>query len=96
MIAQRMKRVAHATILGLCATAWSVQAADDPLSSWNDGPAKQAIIEFVEAVTTKGGADFVPPEATSGLATQAAAQVEIPSQLYGQLFRGRANAARLP
>ena len=39
-------------------SAW---AADDPLPSWNDGPAKQAIVEFVEAVTTEGGADFVPP-----------------------------------
>ena len=27
-----------------------------------DGPAKQAIVEFVEAVTTEGGADFVPAE----------------------------------
>ena len=32
-----------------------------PLPSWNDGPAKQAIVDFVEAVTTEGGADFVPP-----------------------------------
>jgi phosphoglycolate phosphatase-like HAD superfamily hydrolase len=37
-------------------------AQDDPLPSWNDGAAKQAIVEFVEAVTTEGGADFVPPE----------------------------------
>jgi phosphoserine phosphatase len=34
----------------------------DPLPSWNDGPARQAIVEFVEAVTTEGGADFVAPE----------------------------------
>jgi phosphoserine phosphatase len=31
----------------------------DPLPTWNDGPRKQAITEFVEAVTTPGGADFV-------------------------------------
>jgi phosphoserine phosphatase len=44
---------------------WALGAAaqsDDPLPSWNAGPAKQAIVEFVEAVTTEGGADFVPPE----------------------------------
>ena len=63
MIPQLRNRGAYAgVILALCATAWSVQAADDPLPSWNDGPAKQAIVEFVEAVTTEGGADFVPPE----------------------------------
>jgi phosphoglycolate phosphatase-like HAD superfamily hydrolase len=36
-------------------------AAADPLPSWNDGAAKQAIIAFVTKVTTQGGADFVPP-----------------------------------
>jgi phosphoglycolate phosphatase-like HAD superfamily hydrolase len=36
-------------------------AQTDPLPSWNDGPAKSAIVEFVDAVTTEGGADFVAP-----------------------------------
>jgi phosphoglycolate phosphatase-like HAD superfamily hydrolase len=36
--------------------------ADDPLASWNDGPAKQAIVEFVNKVTKEGSPDFVPPE----------------------------------
>jgi len=35
--------------------------ATDPLPSWNDGPARQAIIAFVTKVTTQGSADFVPP-----------------------------------
>src|SRR5215510_7618906 len=35
--------------------------ADEPLPSWNDGPAKKAIVEFVGKVTMEGGADFVPP-----------------------------------
>ncbi len=35
--------------------------AADPLPSWNDGPTKQAILSFVERVTTKDGPDFVPP-----------------------------------
>jgi phosphoglycolate phosphatase-like HAD superfamily hydrolase len=37
--------------------------AQDPLSSWNEGPAKQAILEFVKATTTQGSPEFVPPEA---------------------------------
>jgi phosphoglycolate phosphatase-like HAD superfamily hydrolase len=37
--------------------------AQDPLLSWNDGPAKQAILEFVKATTTQGSPQFVPPEA---------------------------------
>ena len=38
-----------------------VSAADtDPLSSWNDRTAKQAILEFVKKVTTEGTAEFVP------------------------------------
>lgn len=37
------------------------QAMADPLSSWNDGPAKETIVSFVENVTNKGSSDFVPP-----------------------------------
>jgi phosphoglycolate phosphatase-like HAD superfamily hydrolase len=36
-------------------------AQGDPLPSWNDGPARQAIVGFVERVTKQGGPDFVPP-----------------------------------
>ena len=32
----------------------------DPLPSWNDSAAKQAILEFVTRVTKKGGPEFVP------------------------------------
>ena len=35
--------------------------ADDPLPSWNDGAAKQAITAFVTKTTADGSADFVPP-----------------------------------
>ena len=35
-------------------------AQADPLPSWNDGAAKQAIVDFVARVTTQGGPDFVP------------------------------------
>lgn len=33
----------------------------DVLPSWNDGPARAAILDFVARVTTEGGADFMPP-----------------------------------
>ncbi len=36
--------------------------AQDPLPSWNDGPAKQAIIDFVKETTEKDGPKFIPPE----------------------------------
>jgi hypothetical protein len=39
----------------------SATAQTDPLPSWNDGPAKKAIIEFVQATTTQGNPQFVPP-----------------------------------
>jgi hypothetical protein len=42
-------------------TTTNAQAAD-PLASWNDGPAKQAVIEFVRATTTQGSPQFVRPE----------------------------------
>ncbi len=36
-------------------------AQGDPLPSWNDGPAKQSIIDFVTRTTTPGGRDWIPP-----------------------------------
>ena len=36
-------------------------AADDPLASWNDGPAKEAIVAFVAATTDQASPRFVPP-----------------------------------
>jgi len=41
----------------------SLARADDAFASWNDGPAKQAILDFVKATTTQGSPQFVPPEA---------------------------------
>ena len=35
----------------------------DPLPSWNDGAAKEAILAFVQATTDQSGPHFVPPEA---------------------------------
>ena len=44
--------------LGIVSRAY----AEEALPSWNDGPAKQAIIEFVGATTTQGSPQFVQPE----------------------------------
>lgn len=38
----------------------SAQTQSDPLPSWNDGPSKRAITDFVERVTAQGSPDFVP------------------------------------
>jgi phosphoserine phosphatase len=36
------------------------QATDRPLASWNDGPVREAILDFVKRTTTEGSTDFVP------------------------------------
>src|SRR4030095_12373798 len=43
--------------------ARAAPAQTDPLPSWNDGEAKQAIVKFVQAVTDRGGAQHGAPEA---------------------------------
>ena len=44
----------------LAGAPWAL-AQTDPLPSWNDGPTKKAIVDFVQATTTQGGPQFVPP-----------------------------------
>ncbi len=41
--------------------ALATQAQSDPLPSWNDGAAKQAIINLVHTTTDASSANFVPP-----------------------------------
>ncbi len=45
----------------LCATSAEAQPAT-PLASWHDGPAKQAILDFIRATTDASSKSFVPPE----------------------------------
>ncbi|MFL5023168.1 MAG: HAD family hydrolase [Microvirga sp.] len=55
-------RLSWLATLALLATWISGAVAQtDPLPSWNDGPAKQAIVAFVTDVTREGSPDFVPP-----------------------------------
>ena len=51
---------AAAAFLAILATGVA-RAQADPLPSWNDGPAKARIVGFVQAVTDKGGKDYVAP-----------------------------------
>ncbi|PJN95398.1 HAD family hydrolase, partial [Amaricoccus sp. HAR-UPW-R2A-40] len=54
-------RLAASGLLALGISAAALSAQTDPLPSWNDGAAKQAILDFVTRTTTEGSADFVPP-----------------------------------
>jgi len=60
-----MKPHSKLTLIGFVAVALvfvaTVARAQDPLPSWNEGPAKQAIVAFVAKVTKEGSPDFVPP-----------------------------------
>jgi len=50
------------TSIVIVAAAATARAQDDPLSSWNDGVAKQRIIAFVNAVTDPAGKSYVEPD----------------------------------
>ena len=59
-------RLGHARVLVLCSLLLAgadAHAQTDPLPSWNDGAAKQAILEFVKATTDPASPKFVPPAA---------------------------------
>lgn len=57
---RRFVDVAQRLLLTLLIVAGAARA--DDLPSWNDGPVKQAILQFVKVTTTSGSADFVAPE----------------------------------
>jgi len=58
----RSRAVAFALCIVVLAYA-GVSAQTDPLPSWNDGPAKRAILEFVKATTDQASPKFVAPAA---------------------------------
>jgi phosphoserine phosphatase len=51
-----------ASILAICAGCTTTPKSVNPLPSWNDGPAKQAIVNFVQTTTDPGSTNFVPQE----------------------------------
>jgi phosphoserine phosphatase len=73
--------------------------AQNLLPSWNDGPAKQAIVGFVEKVTKEGSPDFVPvPERIATFDNDGTLWCEqpLPVQLYFVLDRVKALAPQHP
>ena len=55
-----MKKLMLLTVLVFAST---LVCAAEPLPSWNDGPARDRILEFVRSVTDEKGPDFVEPGA---------------------------------
>ncbi|NTS30642.1 haloacid dehalogenase-like hydrolase [Phyllobacterium sp. BT25] len=55
--------IAGVVIAGALALASAYTAMADELASWNDGPARKNIVDFVTAVTSQGGPDYVEPAA---------------------------------
>ncbi|PSJ54857.1 HAD family hydrolase [Mesorhizobium ephedrae] len=53
-----VRTLAAMTVLALASV---LPTAAQDLPSWNDGAAKKSIVDFVTAVTTQGGSDFVEP-----------------------------------
>jgi len=47
-------------LLAACAATPAPEATPDPLPSWNDGPAKARILDFVDRVSDPASPDFVP------------------------------------
>jgi hypothetical protein len=47
-------------LLAIATNFAAAQTAADPLPAWNDGPVKQAIIDFIAKTTTASSPDFVP------------------------------------
>jgi phosphoserine phosphatase len=94
-----------ALLAAVAFTTTSARAADPagsgagPLPSWNDGPAKQSIITFVEKVTKAGSPDFVPiPERIATFDNDGTLWCEkpLPVQLYFALDRVKALAPQHP
>ncbi|MBS0592264.1 MAG: haloacid dehalogenase-like hydrolase [Proteobacteria bacterium] len=53
--------IALSIALAACAPMSGAPPVADPLSSWNEGAAKQRIVAFVKAVSTEGSKDHVAP-----------------------------------
>ena len=58
-----LRRARCIILFGGISVGAQVFAQSDPLPSWNDGPAKQAIISLVKDTTTQGNPKFVDPVA---------------------------------
>ncbi|MGD8376830.1 MAG: HAD family hydrolase [Acidobacteriota bacterium] len=53
--------VSSIALASILACSSGPPGTSDPLPSWNEGPTKQSILDFVKATTDETGPDFVPP-----------------------------------
>ena len=60
-IAVGLQQVGIGSLVCLAFCLCRVSNAADSLPSWNDGPSRTAILEFVAAVTNEDGKDYVKP-----------------------------------
>ena len=79
----RLKLMWALTVVALM--GFQGRASAEALASWNDGPTKKAILEFVKVTTEKSSPKFVPPEERIATFDQdGTLWVEHP--VYGQLM----------
>jgi len=86
-------------VTAVMAAVSPAMAQTDPLPSWNDGKAKQSIIEFVAKVTKPGSPDFVPvPERIAVFDNDGTLWCEqpMPVQFYFAVDRVKALAPQHP
>jgi phosphoglycolate phosphatase-like HAD superfamily hydrolase len=80
-----MKKLAFVLVLSLILGGVASGQLADPLPSWNDGPVKKNIIEFVGKITREGSPDFVPvPERIAAFDNDGTLWAEQP--MYFQLI----------
>lgn len=78
------RRVASFSLALSCLGLCGIASAQGPLPSWNDGPAKQAILDFVKVTTDEGSDRFVaPPERIATFDQDGTLWVEHP--IYSQV-----------
>ena len=53
--------LAHVAGLAQATPGASPVAGNEPLSIWNDGPVRTALIDFVTRTTTEGSPDYLDP-----------------------------------
>ena len=95
----RTRTILAAALIGALVFSTTLARAADPLPSWNDGKAKQSIVEFVAKVTRSGSPDFVPPAeriATFDNDGTLWAEQPLPVQLFFALDRVKALAPQHP
>src|SRR5947199_4621764 len=91
--------IAAALVCAVSLATTVARAVADPLPSWNDGPAKQSIVDFVAKVTKEGSPDFVPaPERIATFDNDGTLWCEkpMPIQLFFALDRVKELAPQHP